>query len=190
MKSFEREHREETLVRRLALLVVVLVLPIASSCAALATNHLKTEETMPAEIQGTYTLLLYGCRSVDDVENVAILDKEGDPFTFDIFAPDFEYKVKTGLPAEEALKAAEQFIRCSFHYQKSQLSRIVGPSGEVIGYEVRPLYSPLRFGRYDLLDIQYTFKADKVVVYIRLDPTVERFIRNEGGGDDSGRDSK
>lgn len=190
MQSMKKEYRGRAPGRRAALLTMLLVLPLLASCAALAVNHLKTEETVPAEVQGTYTLLFYGCRSVDDVENVAILDKEGDPFTFDIYAPGFSYKVKTGAPGDEALKASDRFIRCSFHFQQSRLSRIVGPSGEVVGYEVRPLYSPIRFGRYDVLDIHYILKGDRVVVYIKLDPTVERFIRDEGGDGRSNRDGK
>jgi len=173
--------RSFVLMRKTALLLVLLLL---ASCAAMTANHLKTAETTSAEIQGAYRVLLYGCRSVDDVENVAILDKEGDPFTFDIFAPDFEYKIKSGLSAADALSTAERFIQCSFHYERTQLSRIIGPSGEVIGYEVRPLYSPIRYGRYDLLDIHYTVKGDSIVTYIRLDPTIERSIRNEGGDSD------
>jgi hypothetical protein len=96
--------------------------------------------------------------------------------------------VKTGLTAEEALKQAELFIRCSVHYQQSRLSKILDPTGNIIGYEVRPLYSPIRFGRYDVLDIQYTIKDNKIVVYVKLDPTIEIELMDAGGRDK--RDSK
>jgi hypothetical protein len=161
---------------------------IVSLYSCMAVKHLKSEQTTPSEVQGTFTLMLYGCRYPDDVENVAILDKDGDPYTFEIYAPDFRYKVKTGLAAEEALKQAEQFIRCSVHYQQSELRKILDPTGNIIGYEVRPLYSPIRFGRYDLLDIQYTIKDNKIIVYVKLDPTIEKELLNEGGRDE--RDSK
>ncbi len=126
--------------------------------------------------------MLYGCRHPDDIQNVAILDKDDDPYTMEIYAPDFEFKVKTGLPAEESLKEAEQFIRCSFFFEQSRISRVLDPAGNTIGYEVRPLYSPIRFGQYDVLDIQYTIRDSRVIVYIKLDPDVEKGIRSEGDG--------
>jgi hypothetical protein len=137
-------------------------------------GHLKTESAAPSEVQGTFTLLLYGCRTSDALDNVAILKREGDPYTFEIYAPDFMYSVKPGLSAAAALKEAEQFVRCNINSERSQLLRIIGPAGNSIGYEVRPLYSISMFGRDDILDIQYTIKERKVVVYVKLDPAVER----------------
>lgn len=168
----------------LASMIFALLLAAGLFSRAAAATQLRTVETKPFAAEGTYTLMLYGCQYADDVENVAILEKEGGLYPFEIYAPDYSYKVKTGLSADAALKEAQQFIRCSFHYNKSQFSSILDPSGNIIGYEVRPLYSPIRFGRYDLLDIHYTEKTGKVVIYIRLDPNIERELRNEGGGDD------
>ena len=139
-------------------------------------------------MKGTFTILLYGCRYPDDIENVAILDKEGDPYTFEIYAPGFSYKVKTGLSAEEALSEADRFLRCSFYYEHSRLNRIFDQAGNPIGYELRPLYSPIRFGQYDVLDIHYTIRDSTVIVYIKLDPSVERALEREGGPED--RDGK
>jgi hypothetical protein len=164
----------------LALLVISLNL---SACMSLAGNHLKIEAAKQLEVTGTYTLLLYGCRYPDDVENVAILDKEGDPYTIAIYAPDFRYKVKTGLPAEEALKQAEQFVKCSVHYQQTRFSKIPDATGNIVGYEARALYSPIRFGMYDVLDVQYVVRDNRIVVYIKLDPAVDKELRNEGGPD-------
>ena len=154
-----------------------------SSCVIATGNHLRTVEAKPSEVAGTYTLFLYGCRYPDDLENVAILDKEGYPYTFDIYAPASRYKIKSGLSADKALREAEQFVSCSAHYQQSRLSAISDPSGNIIGYEVRPLYSPIRFGMYDVLNIQYANKDGRIIVYIKLDPTVEMEIRDEGGRD-------
>jgi hypothetical protein len=150
----------------------------------MGARHLKIEPAKPSEVTGTYTLLLYGCRYPDDLENVALLDKEGDPYTIEIYAPDSRYKVKTGLTAEEALKQAEQFVKCSVHYQGTRFSKIPDPAGGIAGYEARGLYSPIRFGMYDVLNVQYVVRDDKIVVYIKLDPDVEKQLRNEGGPKD------
>jgi hypothetical protein len=162
----------------LALLAISLTMP---ACTSMGGRHLRIEPAKPSEVMGTYTLLLYGCRYPDDLENVAILDKDGDPYTIEIYAPDFRYTVKTGLSAEDALKQAERFVQCSVHYQQTRFSRIADPAGGIAGYEARGLYSPIRFGMYDVLDVQYVARDNKIVVYIKLDPAVEKELSNEGG---------
>ncbi len=169
-------------MRFISLFVIGLGLTI-SSCMLTAGTRLKTAGANPSDVTGTYTLFLYGCRYPDDLENVAILTKDGGPYPFDIYALATRYKVKPGLPADQALPEAEKFVQCSVHYQQTRFSKILDTTGDVIGYEVRPLYSPIRFGMYDVLNIQYFLKKEKVVVYIRLDPTVEMEQRDEGGRD-------
>jgi hypothetical protein len=63
---------------------------------------LKTIEANPAEITGTFILILYGGRFSDDVETIAILDLEGDGYTLEPFAPDFDFRIKKGVPATGA----------------------------------------------------------------------------------------
>lgn len=179
------KHYKATLRRILFIITLLLLSSGISSCVITMGNHLKTLEVKPSEVAGTYSLLLYGCRYFDDIETVAILDKEGDPFAIELYTPDFRYTVKTGLSAAEALKEAEQFVKCSPHYQQSQFSKITDRAGNIIGYEMRPLYSPLRFGMYDVLDIQYFSKGSKIIVYIRLDPAVKKELM-----DDDDRGSK
>jgi hypothetical protein len=53
------------------------------------------------------------------------------------------------------------------------LSSIVEDKAGNIGYEVRPLYLPFTYGTDDLLDITYGEKGNKVVVTIRLKPSIE-----------------
>ncbi len=177
------------ILRRISASFVIVFLCLdISSCMSIASSHLKTGAAKPSDVTGTYTLLLYGCRYPDDLENVAILAREGGSYTFDIYAPASRYKIKPGLQAGDALREAEQFVKCSVHYQQSRMSSISGPSDDIVGYEVRPLYSPIRFGMYDVLQIQYVIKDGKILVYIKLDPTVEMELRDEGGrGDRDGR---
>ncbi len=160
---------------------MVLVVLGLYSCI-MAAPHLKTEPADPSEVKGTFKLMLYGCRYPDDILNVAILDREEDPYTVEIYAPDFDFKVKEGLSADEALREAERFIRCSFFFERSRISKVLDQAGNRIAYEVRPLYSPIRFGQDDVLDIQYTIGDGKVLVYIKLDPDVEKGLRSEGDG--------
>jgi hypothetical protein len=126
------------------------------------------------EITGTYTLILYGARYSTDIEDVAILAKEGTGYTFEVYAPEFDYRVRKNVPAREALEAAQHFVSFHYAFRHSQLSMIMDNSGAVIGYEVRPLYSPLDFGYSDVLDITYALHEKKVTARVRLIPELDR----------------
>lgn len=162
------------------LLAALLIVPMALFHGCAAGKRLSTREISAAAPSGDYSLILFGCRYPDDILNTAFLDKAGDPFHFDIYAPDYDFTSLNGMAAPDALRRAESFIRCSFHYQQTQLREIVGPDGGTIGYEVRPLYSPLRYGTPDVMQVNYFLRGNRVVIYIRLDPRVEALINNQG----------
>ena len=137
-----------------------------------AARYLKTVEAKDQEVTGTFTLILYGGRHINDLETLVILDKEGDQYEFEPYAPEFDYKVKKGVTAGDALSEAKKFV--SFHnaFWRSQLSRILDEKGNIIGYELRPLYRPFVYGRDDLLEVYYRVKDGKVIAFIRLIPEV------------------
>jgi hypothetical protein len=141
----------------------------------------------PSEVKGTFTLILYGGNYLDDLETIAILDSEGDEYTLAPYAPDFEYRVQKGVQAEEALSTAQKFV--SFHpsFRRSQLSKILDKNGNIIGYELRPLYMPIAVGMVgDVLDVYYWLKeGGRVKVTIKLVPSLER-LKIPGGDGGSG----
>lgn len=147
---------------------------------------LKTIEASPAEIMGTFSLILYGGRFSDDVETIAILDLEGDGYTLEPFAPDFDFRIKKGVSAKEALEQAQKFVSFHHAFWRSQLSRITDNNGNTIGYEIRPLYMPFYFGVSDIFDVYYWLKENgRVKVTIKLIPFVERLRFPGGDGDGS-----
>jgi hypothetical protein len=143
--------------------------------------YLRTEIAPPEEITGTYTLILYGARYSNDIQNVALLVREDGPYRFEVYAPDFDYTVIKNVPHRDALEEAEKFVSHHYAFMQSQLSRIVGPSGQTTGYEVRPLYYPLEFGSQDVLDINYFLEEGRVVARIRLKREIERAFSDEEG---------
>lgn len=87
---------------------------------------------------------MYGCGYHDDMSNVAILAKADTQRPFEVFAPEFSYKVKKNIAAEDALKEAERFIGCSTNANPYfHLAKILDGAGNTIGYELRPRYSRL-----------------------------------------------
>lgn len=153
----------------ITLMSLLLLLTTVSSAHA---KNLKTEEVKADEVTGTFTLILYGGRHSNDLETIAILDKEGDQYEFEPYAPEFDYKMKKGVSAGDALNEANKFV--SFHnaFWRSQLSRVLDEKGNIIGFELRPLYHPFVHGRDDLLEVYYKVKDGKVIAYIKLIPEV------------------
>lgn len=151
-------------------------------------ESLRTEGVSAGSVAGTFTLILYGGRHFRDVESLAILDLEGDQYTFEPYAPDFDFRKIKGLSAKDALDNAQVFLSSHYAFRRSVLSRILDGSGKTVGYEVRPFYDPLTFGVTDVLDVEYVPRSDgKVRVYIRLKQAVERQLFS-GGVRDGGRD--
>jgi hypothetical protein len=155
-----------------AALMVILILLAVTACVNI--NYLRTERADPAEITGTYTLLLYGGRYFDDLENVAILDKEGDRYSFEIYAPEYDYTVRKQVPAGEALAEAEKHVGSHSSFFRSKLRALLDPEGNIIGYELRPLYHVQAFGDPDILYINYSVKDNTVITKIRLRYDLEK----------------
>jgi len=153
---------------------LALLLALSTSQAYAASKQLMTESAGQAAITGTYTVLLYGCRYQDDIENAVILVSEESRYPVEIYAPDTRYKVKKGLDAQKALAEANAFVKCGVHtVWQTQMRRIRDDNGGTIGYEVRPLYFPYDVGAADVLLISYALKDGKVMAYIRLTPAME-----------------
>ncbi|MBM4128584.1 MAG: hypothetical protein FJ243_00530 [Nitrospira sp.] len=163
--------------KKLTILVagIAMVLLIAIySCAP--GQYLRTGGASPSEITGTFALILYGGRYSTDLETIAILDQEGDPYTFEVYAPEFDYKVLKGISAKDALERAAKFVSSNPYYRYSRLGKIFDPQGRVIGYEVRPIYDPLLFRFPDVLLVYYRIVGDKVIVDISLTPEAKRWF--------------
>jgi hypothetical protein len=143
---------------------------------------LKTDIADPAEVKGFFSVILFGGAHHDDLETVAFLDNEDDQYILEPFAPDFDFVIKKGLSAEEALKVAGKFV--SFHpsFWKTQLTKIISPGGDIVGFELRPLYIPFVYGTSDVLDIYYWPKKEgKIKVTITLIPSLKSLKFHPGG---------
>jgi len=155
---------------------------LACSCAL--GNRLNMKSAEETEVTGNFRLILYGCTHYDDLETVAILDREDDQYVFEPFAPAFNYQVMKEMPARDAIAKAQTFVDCHNAFRRAQLSRLVDAAGETLGFEVRPLYMPFVFGTNDVLYTDYRIKDGKVIVKIRLLRSIEDMLNSGGGGRD------
>jgi len=137
----------------------------------------KSLRTVPAQstaLTGMYTLILYGGKHSNDLETVVILGKENSRYTFEPFASEFKYTTKKGVPAKEAIAEAEKFVSWHNSFQQSEIRGIIDDKGNTLGYELRPLYLPITFGAEDVADVNYKMEADRIIVYVSLNPSIEK----------------
>ena len=144
-------------------------------------TQLRTETTDPKGIEGTYDLFTYGCRFPDDIEHAAFLitpDKAG---MVELYVPATSYKVKRGVPAEQALAEANKHVRCGVRTVEAvRVHRIPDGSGGTLGFEVLPRYPFTDVGGMDPLSVSYALEDGKIIVYINLLPMAERQLRHSG----------
>jgi hypothetical protein len=166
----------------LYMLAVLILAIMLQACAP--GRQLATAPADPAELNGTYTLLLYGCHYPEDIKNLALLVREGGRYPVEIYDIPTSYQVRPGLPGPEALRQAETFVRCSTRrVSQAQFRGVLDDVGGTLGYEVRPLYFPLEFGQADVLLVSYALRNGIVRTYIRLDPDVEQVLESSGSDD-------
>jgi hypothetical protein len=165
----------------LAAFVILLTVSFCVSCTP--GIRLNTHGAQDSEVAKTYTVILYGCNFFNDLETIAFLDREDDQYTFEPYAPDFKYRVKKGVAATEALTGAENFASCNGSFKRAQLKSIIAPNGDILGYEVRPLYYSFAYGAEDILYTDYRVKGDTVVIKIWLNPSIENMLQGGNGED-------
>jgi hypothetical protein len=166
------------ITRLTAFCLLAAFLITCSSCAI--RPRLKVEGAAGADVKGSYSLILYGCTYFSDLRTMAILDREGDRYTVEPYAPDFDYRVIKDLPAREALEGAENFVGgCNPDFMRSQLNMILTKDGAVAGYEVMPLYHAYAYPGSAVLDTYYFLDKHKIIAVIKLKHRVEMMT----GGD-------
>ncbi len=165
-------HRLARAIRFPKIIALFLAGAFLVSCA---TGPRPRTEPSGAPKDGTYTLIMYGGTYSSDFRAAAFLDLEGDAYTFEPYAPDFDYVKRTGQPAAVGFAKADHFVQEQRGYSET-LVRAVAYNGAVIGYEIRPLYRPYELGLRDVLLIGYRLDGTKVLIDVRIDPAVERLI--------------
>ncbi len=165
--------------RTVRLICLIALVILSASCTS--AIRLSTQGAEDSEVKGTYRVIFYGCNFNNDLETIAFLEKEGEKYPFEPYAPDFKFRIKKSLEDKEALTEAKEFVNCNTSFLRSRTYKIIGPAGEVLGYEVRPFYEPLTYGAEDVLITDYELEDNKVIIKIRLNPSVEMMLQGGGG---------
>ena len=137
---------------------------------AVATPGLtRNDVAVPGEIPGVFTLLLAGASYDNDPERVAILDLEGDGYTFQPVMADYKYSKVAGLTAAAALSQAEKYLSVHCAYNGYRLKSLALPDGKIVGYELIPDLPGALCEYGNVVMVSYKVGADGVIkVYTHL----------------------
>ena len=165
------------------LFIALIIAAVLTSACGMYASSLRTE-TAGVINQGKYTLIKYGGNYSDDFRTVAFIVPEQGRYVFEIFRPPFESKVVKGLSGGQAQSMAQEFVGGNAYIRMVQLNGVIGPEGDVIGYEVRPIYRSVLFGKEDVLIIGYFVRAGNVIqVNIDVDDAVKQRERGDASGE-------
>lgn len=165
-------------MHRIAALMVIAV--FLASCAGGTTLGAR-DMRAPVELSGTFDLILYGGTHSDDLETVAFFDIVGDGYELVPYDPDFEFETLKAVDAEEAMGMARKHVGWHREVIRTHMRRIKSETGSTIGYEMRPLYSPITFGETDILEIRYWLvEGGKVMISVDIKDRIKDKFRQNG----------
>lgn len=131
-------------------------------------------------IRGLFDVIIYSNSFINDPETFILLDIADDKVKITPYAPSFQFKVMAKLTEKEALKLAQEILRNSANVSFIKCSEII--DGEnMFGYELKPIYFPWIYGIMEPLETAYKKEDDKITVFIKLNPVVERQIYFQNG---------
>jgi hypothetical protein len=160
----------------LSVAVALLFIGLAASAEAKAV---KTDRVKPHDVQaGTYNVIGYEQETVNGPIRVAILQKEDAPNIK--FKTPGDTKQVTGLTQDNAIRQAEAYVKANPAVTKTELSKMYDADGTLIGYEMSPIFLPMRYGSSDVVDSHFRISEDRTLAYVTVDPLLQQV--EQGGG--------
>lgn len=142
---------------------VLLIMLFCSVGSVSAADLSRKDVAAPGEIPGVFTLILAGATYDNDPERVAILDLEGDGYSFQPVMTDYRVKKVAGLTAVAALPLAEKYFSLHCAYNGYRLKGLALPDGRIVGYELIPDLPAALCGYGNVVTVGYRLGDDGVI---------------------------
>ncbi len=152
-------------------LIIALVVLLISGCTAGVT--VKTTRVATETVSGNFDLILFGDNYLDDPETIAFADLKTDNISFEPYAPEYKFRRYRDITAKEMLHIARVHLIGNSISRRIEIREIVAPGGKLLGYEVRALYWPLKYGFSDVPEVSYSLSNNKLLIYIRIPENLE-----------------
>ena len=143
--------------------ILIILSFLLTSCLAISPGLQRDLITEPANITGTYDLILIGGAYADDPDRIAIYDIPGDGYEFQPVTEEYRVKRLSGLSARTALEKTRVFFSEHCAYNGFTSKELALPAGGLIGYELIPDY-PLILCEYgNEISVSYGNAGDGVI---------------------------
>jgi len=156
-------------------IVFILLIPIISY------SELSLVESNESKIKGNFNLIIYSNSFINDPETFIVLDKSDDSINIQPYAPSFKFKILSDINDTQALKIIKEILQ-NPSVSSIQYKEII-ESGKIVGYEIKPLYFPWVFGILEPVDTVYKKQENSIIIFIRLNPRVEKQLYNGGNSE-------
>jgi hypothetical protein len=141
---------------------------------------MKTDMIKSTDIEpGTYKVITYDRVETNDPVSIVLLQQEGSGQTVKFTSPGAVNVRATGLSADEAVRLGQNYIERTPTVQDTELVKVTS-EGSVVGYEMRPVFMPLRYGSSDVVGTNYSVEPNRTLASVVLDPVM--FLTEQGGG--------
>lgn len=132
-------------------------------------------------IKGNFNLIIYGNAFINDPETFVILDRIEEKTLILPYSSSYKYRIYENINEKEVM----QIIKDIFHNPSISFIkyREIKNADSSLGFEIKPVYYPWIFGISEPLETTYKKDLDKVYIFIRLNPRVEKQLYNGGNID-------
>ncbi len=158
---------------KILIFLTLVVLPLTLQA------EVSVEQCDEIDIKGTFNLIIYSNSFINDPETFIFLDRVDDKIKILPYAPAFKYRAIENLNEKEAMKIVNEILRDSSFISSIKCSTLYDKEN-IIGYELKPLYFPWIFGILEPVETVYKKEEGFILIYIRLNPMVERQLNFEG----------
>lgn len=165
---------------RHAVSLAVAFLFVGMAAFSADAGGVKTDRVKPDDVQaGTYRVVGFERGTVNDPLRIAILQRSDVPYNLKFKTAGVSREV-AGLSETDAIRRAEAFVKSNPAVTETEVSRIYGDDGTLIGYEVSPVFMPMRYGSSDVVDSHYRISEDRTLAFVTVDPLLSDI--EQGGG--------
>ncbi len=150
--------------------LVILFIPLSGYSQILLNE---VEETA---IKGDFNLIIYGNAFTNDPETFIILDRTEEKTLILPYSSSHKYRIYEKISEGEVMQIIKDiFNNPSISFIKY---REIKDSDLSLGFEIKPVYYPWIFGISEPLETTYKKELDKIYIFIRLNPRVEKQLYN------------
>jgi len=147
---------------RTSYILIITLVFLLVTCSGYGTlKRVKTPD--PSTIKGSFTLYLLQDEPGADAARAAIIDVEGDDIRLVPAVSSFYIKTHGGLTLSSAMDKSQSVFASHCAYTGHVLRGLASAGGEIVGYEITPVYTPFLCEFAPTVNLNYYSKGQGII---------------------------